>query len=162
MKKLLNILWIVLLIVFDQVIKAMIAGTYEVGQGFDVIKDVLEIQYVKNTGAAWGMMQGGTLFFAIFASIITIVLLYVLYKVPGDKCYIYLKITLIFLIAGAIGNLIDRITRGFVVDFIYFSLIDFPVFNIADIYITLSGIALVILIMFYYKDEQFEFLKIKK
>lgn len=162
MKKLLNILWIVLLIVFDQIIKAIIAGKYEVGQGFDVIKGVLEIQYVKNTGAAWGMMAGGTVFFAIFASIITVVLVYVLYRIPSEKCYNYLKVTLIFLIAGAVGNLIDRIVRGFVVDFIYFSLIDFPVFNIADIYISLSGIALVILILFYYKDEQFEFLKFKK
>lgn len=162
MKKAINVVWIVVLLVFDQIIKAVIASNYEVGQGFDVIKDVLEIQYIKNTGAAWGMMQGGTVFFAIFASIITAVLFYVLYKLPGDKCYIYLNVTLIFLIAGAIGNLIDRLTRGFVVDFIYFSLIDFPVFNIADIYITLSGIALVVLILFYYKDEQFEFLKIKR
>ncbi|MBE5935955.1 MAG: signal peptidase II [Lachnospiraceae bacterium] len=162
MKKYIKILWIILLIGLDQLVKAVIASNYEVGEGFPVIKDILEINYVQNTGAAWGMMADSTVFFAIFAFIVTIILLYVLFKIPADKSYNYLKITMVFLISGAVGNLIDRICRKFVVDFIYFKIIDFPVFNIADIYITVSGIALVILVLFYYKEEQLEFLSLKK
>ena len=64
--------------------------------------------------------------------------------------------------AGAIGNMIDRFCRGYVVDFFYFSLIDFAIFNVADIYITVSAVLLVILMMFYYKEEDFAFLSRKK
>jgi signal peptidase II len=71
-------------------------------------------------------------------------------------------ITEITLFSGALGNFIDRIELSYVRDFIYFKLIDFPVFNIADIYVVLSAIALCILVMFVYKDEDFAFLKINK
>ena len=64
--------------------------------------------------------------------------------------------------SGAIGNLIDRCFRKYVVDFFYFKLIDFPVFNVADIYVTSAAIVLIILIMFYYKEEDFDFMKISK
>ena len=66
------------------------------------------------------------------------------------------------LVAGAIGNFIDRLVNKYVIDFIYFSLIDFPIFNVADIYVTLSVIALFILIFFYYKEEDFKFITKKK
>ena len=64
-----------------------------------------------------------------------------------------MKITLVFLLSGAIGNFIDRMIRGFVVDFFYFSLIDFPIFNVADIYVTVSFVVLAVLILFVYKEE---------
>ena len=63
--------------------------------------------------------------------------------------------------AGAIGNMIDRAVRGYVVDFFYFRLIDFPIFNVADIYVTVTMILLLILILFYYKEEDLEFLSRK-
>ena len=67
-----------------------------------------------------------------------------------------LDLILIFLMAGAVGNLIDRASQQYVVDFLYFKLIDFPIFNVADIYVTCSAIALMILGVFYYKDEDVE------
>lgn len=71
--------------------------------------------------------------------------------------------SLFFLTSGALGNLIDRIRLKYVIDFIYFSLIDFPVFNVADIYVTVSMIVLLLLVLFYYKDEDdFAFLSPKK
>ena len=73
----------------------------------------------------------------------------------------YSVITGAVLFGGAAGNFIDRLFRGYVVDFIYFSLIDFPVFNIADIYVVCGGIVLVFLVVFKYKDEDFEFLSLK-
>ena len=84
------------------------------------------------------------------------------YESNGEKKYIPLKILCGMITAGGIGNLIDRVRLNYVVDFIYFSLIDFPVFNVADIYVTTSMILLLILVFFYYKDEDFQFLKWKR
>ena len=78
---------------------------------------------------------------------------------PQNKKYTALNYIIVFLIAGAIGNYIDRIANNYVVDFIYFSLINFPVFNVADCYVTVSVILLFILILFYYKDDDLEEIK---
>ena len=67
-----------------------------------------------------------------------------------------LRVLCVLIAAGGIGNLIDRIFRGFVVDMIYFRLIDFPVFNVADIYVTVFTILLFVLILFKYSDEEFD------
>jgi signal peptidase II len=80
------------------------------------------------------------------------------FRVPGGPKYLPLRLVLIFICAGAAGNLYDRVVLHYVRDFIYFSLIDFPVFNVADMYVTVSVFVLIILIMFYYKDEDFQFL----
>ena len=63
------------------------------------------------------------------------------------------RVCLAFLAAGAAGNLIDRISHGYVIDFIYFSLIHFPIFNLTDVYVSLSTVALVVLVIFFYKEE---------
>jgi signal peptidase II len=72
-----------------------------------------------------------------------------------------LQIVLVFLIAGAIGNLIDRCYLGYVVDFLYFKLIDFPIFNVADCYVTVSAVVLVALLLFYYREEDMELILCK-
>lgn len=90
--------------------------------------------------------------------IILTVIVYVLVKTPYQKMYTKLHITLVFIAGGAIGNLIDRLRYDYVVDFLYFSLINFPIFNVADIYVTLSSIYLVILLLFVYKESDLEFL----
>ena len=73
-----------------------------------------------------------------------------------------MKIITVFVIAGAIGNLIDRIRLKYVVDFLYFELIDFPVFNVADCYITVSMFLILLLVIFYYKDEDYNLIWPKK
>ena len=162
MKKAIYAIYILLLVGIDQLIKYIVVDTYNVGEGFNIIKNILTIEYIQNTGAAWGMMSNMTWLFAIFAIVVTSMLLILFYKIPDNKKYILLRVAILLLISGAVGNLIDRIVRGFVVDYIYFKLINFPVFNLADIFITISGIGLVLLILFYYKDEDFEFLKFSK
>jgi signal peptidase II len=67
-----------------------------------------------------------------------------------------MDVILIAFLAGAIGNCIDRVARGYVVDFFYFCLIDFPIFNVADIYVTLSAFFMLVLGLFYYKEDDFE------
>ena len=73
-----------------------------------------------------------------------------------------LRLVLVFLSAGAAGNLIDRVSLHYVRDFIYFSLIDFPVFNVADIYVTCSVFVLAYLIVFHYREEDLSFLGVKE
>jgi signal peptidase II len=97
----------------------------------------------------------------LIAVIILALIAYVLWKTPYHRIYIKLHMALIFIAGGAIGNLIDRIRLDYVVDFFYFSLINFPIFNVADIYVTFSAVALVILLLFVYKEADLEFLSFR-
>ena len=119
-----------------------------------IISDVFELQYLENHGAAFGIMQNQQLFFLVTSVLISIVCIYVYFKLPMIKRYNLLRLCLIFIVSGAIGNMIDRIRFQYVIDFLYFKLIDFPIFNVADIYVTVSAIGLVLLILFYYKDDE--------
>ena len=83
------------------------------------------------------------------------VMLWLFFRIPKTGYYIPLILAGGILTGGAAGNFIDRAFRGYVVDFIYVSLIDFPIFNLADIYVVCGGIALVILVLFHYRDEDF-------
>ena len=76
--------------------------------------------------------------------------------------YIPLLITCTLLVSGAVGNFIDRVRFGYVRDFIYFKLINFPVFNVADCYVTVAVILFIILILFIYKEEEFDFIRLSK
>lgn len=162
MKKLYGSIILVILILVDQMSKLFITRKLLLGEEIEVIKNVFSIEYIRNTGAAWGMFPNGTIFFIIFSVIVCVGMLIVYFKIPKEKKYNYLSMVIIILVSGAIGNLIDRCFRKYVVDFFYFKLIDFPVFNIADIYVTVSAIMLIILIMFYYKEEDFQFIKFFK
>ena len=124
-----------------------------------LIPNVLQLHYLENTGAAFSMLEGKQTFFAVATPILLILLLILLFRMPRVKKYLYLDYIIVLVIAGAIGNHIDRVLNNYVVDFIYFSLINFPVFNIADCYVTVSMILLLILILFYYKDEDLEEIK---
>jgi lipoprotein signal peptidase len=101
--------------------------------------------------------------FLVLTVIMICLITYVVLKMPLIIKYIPVYITCILLAAGAIGNFIDRVRLGYVRDFIYFKIINFPVFNIADMYVVCSGILLVMLVCFRYKnDEDYDFLRIKK
>jgi signal peptidase II len=79
--------------------------------------------------------------------------LYVIWKLPDEKKFVPLRICITLITAGAAGNLIDRVAQGYVVDFLYFILIDFPIFNVADCYVTVATAVLLILLMKVYSDE---------
>ena len=113
---------------------------------------VLLDQYTKLLAIAHLKEQSA---FVIMTVVILVIVSWFYGRTPVEKRYLPLRICMIILTAGAIGNFIDRLTRGYVVDFFYFSLIDFPIFNVADIYVTVTFIVLVLLIFFYYKDEDF-------
>ena len=123
---------------------------------------VLEFYYIENRGAAFGIFQDGTLILGIISAISLCVIVFLYLRTPGDRKYLPLRLVLIFLSAGAAGNLIDRVSLHYVRDFIYFSLIDFPVFNVADIYVTCSVFVLAYLIVFHYREEDLSFLGVKE
>ena len=112
-----------------------------------LIPGVLSLSYIENHGAAFGIMQGRQwLLIVISAVIIAAAVVFCIRRIR-DTRYRYLRVLTIFLVAGALGNMIDRIMLGYVRDFIYFKLIDFPVFNVADIYVTVSAVLILIWII---------------
>lgn len=131
-----------------------LAVTFLKGQeALVLIPGVLELRYLENQGAAFGMLQNQQWFFIILTIVFLVAALWMLRRIPKTGRFLPLILTIAFLCAGAVGNFIDRIVHRYVVDFIYFSLIDFPIFNVADICVTVSVIALVILLLFRYKEE---------
>ena len=125
-----------------------------------LINKVFCLYYLENRGAAFGMFQNRQVIFLIVSVVFCLALIYMLIKVPINKRFYLAEAVFVLLFAGAIGNMIDRVSNGFVVDFFYFELIDFPVFNVADIYVTVSCFALMILILFVYKEEDIDSFKI--
>jgi signal peptidase II len=151
----------VALIVLDQITKWLTRRHFsKKPDDVALIPKVLYFRYVENRGAAWGILQGRFQILSVLSILLIIGFLYALYKVPKKRRYMPLIIIFIFLTSGAVGNLIDRLVFGFVTDFIYFSPINFPVFNVADIYVTCSVFALCIAILFCYSEEELSFLPV--
>ncbi|MDD7209299.1 MAG: signal peptidase II [Lachnospiraceae bacterium] len=145
-----------ILLLADQLTKLWALRVLRPISAISVIPGIFELLYVENRGAAFGILQNRQWFFLLISFVVLFGLLWLSGKIPEETRFHPLRVCLYFIGAGAVGNMIDRIFRKYVVDFIYFSLIDFPVFNVADIYVTVSAVALVGLILFYYGDEDFE------
>jgi len=159
---LIDLIILAVLVVLDQFTKLLAVNNLKDASAVAIIRNVLELQYLENNGAAFGMLQNQKAFFVLIAVLILIVICYVIFLLPDDKKYNYLDFLLVMVASGAIGNMIDRFRTGYVVDFIYFKLINFPIFNVADIYVTVSTILLIILFLFYYKEDDFAFLSFKQ
>ncbi|MBR6769953.1 MAG: signal peptidase II [Lachnospiraceae bacterium] len=146
------------LIYLDQAAK-LLATEHLKGQAhYSLIPHVLEFAYLENSGAAFGIFFGKQTFLIILTGCIMLLLIYKFFHIPRGKRYFLLKTSFILIISGGIGNLIDRIYHGYVVDFIYFVLIDFPIFNIADCYVCIGMALLSILCIFFYREEEIDFL----
>ena len=161
MKRIGLFIGMILLIILDQVTKYLAIIKLKGKEPFTIIPKVFQLQYLENSGAAFGILQNQRIFFVITAVITLTIIFILIFRIPANKKYKPLLYILMFISAGAIGNLIDRIRFNYVVDFFYFELIDFPVFNVADSYVSVAAVILVLLGFFYYKDEDFEFLKSK-
>ena len=139
-------------LVLDQALKFWIRTSMTIGQSIPVIPDIFHITYIENPGAAFGILANHRILFLVLTTVIV-----------GIMCYLYLSLrnkkslaafSLGLVVSGAAGNFIDRFLRGTVTDMFDFQI--WPVFNIADIYITVSCFVLIFLLFFYYKDEDFE------
>ena len=153
-----DFLMIILLVFLDQFTKYLAVQHLEDNPAIKIIDGVLELNFLKNSGAAFGLLQNQKVFFILVAVIILFIIAYVLFRMPDDKKYNIMHILLVMIASGAAGNMIDRIQNDYVVDFIYFVIINFPIFNVADIYVTVSTFLFVILFLFYYKENDFNFL----
>ena len=154
--------FVVILIVFDQWTKALAYDELRVNGPIVIWDGIFELLYSENRGAAFGILQGQKWFFLLIAAAVVVVILLFLSKMPNEKKMLPLFFCTILLASGAIGNVIDRLYRGFVVDFLYFKLIDFPIFNVADCYVVVAAGLLILLNGFIYKDEDLEFLSSKE
>lgn len=136
-----------LIIVIDQVTKWIIASSMKIGDSYEVIPNFLNITSHRNNGAAWGILSGKMFFFYIITVIILIVLVLFFIKEAQYNLFMQLAISLLF--AGALGNFIDRLLNGEVVDFIDTNIFgyDFPIFNVADSSLTIGVILVIIALL---------------
>ena len=136
-----------LIIVIDQVTKWIIASSMKIGDSYEVIPNFLNITSHRNNGAAWGILSGKMFFFYIITVIILIVLVLFFIKEAQYNLFMQLAISLLF--AGALGNFIDRLFNGEVVDFIDTNIFgyDFPIFNVADPSLTIGVILVIIALL---------------
>jgi len=132
----------------DQGTKILIFGS----QSRSIIGNLLWFQSEQNTGAAFSMLSGNNIFFVLIVSIMCLFLVYILFSKKYFTGKLE-KISLALILGGAISNLIDRIAFAYVRDFIYLKFINFAVFNIADIAITIGAILIIISMLFFQKKE---------
>ena len=160
----LDVLLVILLVTADQGAKWLAYVHLKNKPSVSLIPGVLELHYLypENRGIAFGMFQGSVLFFAAVSILFLAVIIYTWIRIPKERFYLPLLIIAAVLASGALGNFIDRFFRGYVIDFIYFSLINFPVFNLADVYVVVSGFLLILFVCTKYRDDDFSFLNIKQ
>lgn len=141
--------WVILFagIIVDQLTKLWATGALIGGKIINII-GLFNLVYVENRGAAWGIFNNHTIILTIASAIMSVVFIVLLILDKGKRGKLF-SISMSLITAGAIGNLIDRVFAGFVVDFIEFAFIDFPVFNVADICVTFGAILLLVYIFFY-------------
>lgn len=159
---LIDLLVMLSLLAFDQYTKYLAIVQLKDQPAIVLWKDVLELQYLENRGSAFGMLQNQKIFILFVGFVFMAVILFFLIKLPKTRKYYVTHVALSAIIAGGLGNMIDRFRFDYVVDFISFVLINFPIFNVADCYIVVFTILLFFLFLFYYKESDLEFLNFKQ
>lgn len=143
------LLWIIIIaasVILDQITKMLVVNGMALYESIPLIKNVLSFTYIHNYGAAWGMLSDHRWVFIVVTALAIIVMPIFLYKYRNLHWMFGLSLSLI--IGGAIGNMIDRIFLGYVVDFIQATFIDFPVFNVADICVVCGAIMMFVYVAF--------------
>ena len=143
-------------VLLDQVTKHLAVVHLKLQREIVLIPGVFELRYLENRGAAFGLFQNRQMFFVCAAVVIFLLIGFFYGRIPGGLKFLPMRICAVLICAGAVGNLIDRIRYQYVVDFFYFSLIDFPIFNVADCYAVIACILFAYLILFFYKEEELE------
>ena len=152
MKKLIKyILFILAVVAADQVTKWLVMENIALHGHMDFIPGLLSLTYAQNTGAAWSMLEGQRWLFILVFAVLTVLLLLEFFKfhMPFTDFERWL-IAAVY--AGGLGNMIDRVRLGYVVDMINTDFMNFPVFNVADCFITCGCILLIIRLVFFNKE----------
>lgn len=149
MKNILGVFYFVIFLFVDQITKILIMSNFSYSQSKEIISGFFYLTFIKNYGSAFGFFQGRLVMFYI-ATIIAMFLLYHLYKQMKFK---YKNILFAMIFAGVIGNLIDRIRLGYVIDFLHFKFFthSFYIFNFADVYLSIGILATIIIVL---KEEK--------
>ena len=151
--RLLSLLAVILLLVTDQLIKYIVDLKLKGGPAVVVIKNILQFNYLENDGAMLGMMGGKTAFMTVLAVVCVVVMIAVIFsgiiRDPIDYCCTLL------MISGGLGNIVDRVFRGYVIDYIEVLFVDFYIFNFADCLITVAAFVLIFYqIYLVYRDSK--------
>lgn len=160
----------VLLTALDQLSKYLVVNRLDLNRNYSILKYVFSFEYLENQGIAFGILSGKTALINIVVIIISLIIIYfafILERGISNNNRLFAKFTFLqiicsFLVAGALGNIIDRIRLGYVVDFIKFDFINFPTFNVADCYVTVSVAMLFVMIMFFISDEELDYVTKRK
>lgn len=140
------------LIAIDQISKWIVAHNLKGHDPIVVIDGVFEFSYLENPWAAFSLGKSLNNFFLIFVLILTLAfcafLIWIAFRIPPEKKFWFIRLLVILFLAGAIGNFIDRVSHHYVIDFLYFVLINFPIFNIADIYVVAGAILFLVTFLF--------------
>lgn len=142
----------VILIALDQITKLITLNYLKPVSTVSVIDNILSFTYVENRGAAFGILQNARWVFILFTIIAVVAIFY--YKFQKKPEGTTINSALCLILSGAVGNLIDRIFRGFVVDMIEVTFISYPVFNVADCFVVVGAVLLSIYILFIYKEPE--------
>jgi signal peptidase II len=143
------LIYIVFIIILDQVTKYLARINFYPNKDLDIIPGIFELTYLENRGAAFGMFRDKKFLLVGITSIVILAMIFYLLK--NKNLNKWVKLCLILIIGGAIGNLIDRVYLGYVVDFFHFyvrDVFDFPVFNVADISVVCGSILLSLILLF--------------
>ena len=149
-KNLMALGWTGLIVIIDQVTKALIKYFVELNQVVPIIGKYIRFRFILNPGMAFGIQIGGKLFFTVFSAIASIIILVFILRLKED--HFWTRFALASILGGAIGNLIDRIVSGKVVDFVEIG--PWPIFNFADIAITFGMIVLIVIVFFEKKEDE--------
>ena len=142
------------LLLLDQLTKRIVLNTLTKVDTVALIDGIFHLTYCENRGAAFGIMQNRVWFFVVVTvAVFVAVIWYMIKYKPKNK---WLNFSLTLLMGGALGNFVDRIFRGYVVDFLDFRLINFPIFNVADCFVVIGAILLACHIIFseYEKEKK--------
>lgn len=142
-------------VLFDQITKLWASNVLKDGSSIEIINEFLRFSYVENRGAAFGILQNQKWFFIVVTIVMLAILSYMFFKTKNIS--FLSRFSIVLIVGGAIGNFIDRLKFGYVIDFIdvrFGNVYDFPVFNIADVCVVIGTFLMIILIFFNKFEER--------
>ncbi len=148
------VILIIAIVAGDQIAKYFTATGLAVGQSVTFIPGFMDFTYLQNTGAAFSMFSNATWVLALVSGVMAAVVIFLLCKYGKKLNSRLFNLSMSFIAAGAIGNLIDRIAHGYVIDMMQFTFVNFAVFNVADCFVTFGAIMLGVYIMWFWDKHK--------
>ena len=146
------------LVVFDLWLKYWAAGNLQNQPPRGLIPGLLGLTYLENPGAAFGLLAGfawGRYVLSIVSIVLMIGILWYYNRIPMEKRFWFIRVPLVLIFAGGVGNLVDRLAFGAVRDMLQFLFVNFPIFNLADVYVTVGAFSLIFITIFIVKDAPY-------